>query len=150
MSIPADPPGGDPLDGPPPGFGRMVARALVRRCPRCGGRGWFRGWFAKGERCVTCGYKYERQDGFLLGAVTINTIVTFGLMAVALVGGLIATAPDFATVPVVVATVAVAVIVPIAFYPFSYTLWAAVDLKMRPLEPDEIADARAALRSAAR
>jgi hypothetical protein len=34
-------------------------------------------------------------------------------------------------------------VVPIVFYPFSYTIWAAVDLAMRPLDPAEQADAAA-------
>jgi len=25
--------------------------------------------------CRTCGYRYERQDGFMVGAITINTIL---------------------------------------------------------------------------
>ena len=25
----------------------MLGRALLRRCPHCGGKGWFRGWFTK-------------------------------------------------------------------------------------------------------
>ena len=40
-------------------------------------------------------------------------------------------------------SVFVTVAVPIAFYPVSYTVWAAVDLAMRPLEPAEVADAEA-------
>jgi hypothetical protein len=41
-----------------------------------------------------------------------------------------------------VVTVTVAIVVPIAFYPFSKTLWSAVDLAMRPLEPDDDVDPR--------
>ena len=69
------------------------------RCPRCGGKGWFRGWFTKVERCRTCGYRYERQPGFLLGALTMNTIVTFGLLAAVLLVGSILSYPDIAIVP---------------------------------------------------
>ncbi|MGD9794470.1 MAG: hypothetical protein AB7V43_13420 [Acidimicrobiia bacterium] len=90
---------------------------------------------------MTCGYKYERQDGFLLGALTINTIVTLGCVLAMLVGGLIATSPDFETMKVTLACAALAVIVPIIVFPFSYTIWAAVDLAMRPMEPAEEADA---------
>jgi uncharacterized protein (DUF983 family) len=122
---------------------RMLGRALLRRCPRCGGAGWFRRWFSKTDRCRTCGYRYERQPGFLVGALAINTIVTFGLLAVVLIVGSILTYPDLAVVPIAVAAVAVAVIVPVVGYPFSYTIWAAVDLAMRPLEPAEVADAEA-------
>jgi uncharacterized protein (DUF983 family) len=121
----------------------MLGRALLRRCPRCGGKGWFRGWFTKTERCRTCGYRYERQPGFLVGALTINTIVTFGLLAVVLVVGIVLSYPDIALVPILVAAAVVTVLVPIVGYPFSYTIWAAVDLAMRPLEPDEVADADA-------
>jgi uncharacterized protein (DUF983 family) len=121
----------------------MVGRALLRHCPRCGGQGWFTGWFAKGERCRTCGYRYERDPGFLVGALTMNTIVTFGVLAVILVVGIVVTYPDIAMVPILAVALPAMVVVPIVFYPFSYTLWAAVDLAMRPLEPGEVADAAA-------
>jgi uncharacterized protein (DUF983 family) len=129
----------------PASFKRMVGRALLRRCPRCGGKGWFRGWFHRLERCRTCGFKFERQVGFMLGAMTINTIVTFGCLAAVVVVGMLATYPDVAVFPLVVLSIAVAVIVPLAFYPFSYTLWAAIELKMKPLDAAESADAAAAL-----
>jgi hypothetical protein len=96
-------------------------------------------------RCRTCGYRWERQPGFSLGATTVNTIVTFGLFGLVILVGCIATYPDIATVPILVASIAVAVVVPIVFYPVSYTVWAAIDLAMRPLEPAERADAARAL-----
>jgi uncharacterized protein (DUF983 family) len=125
----------------PASFKRMVGRALLRRCPRCGGKGWFRGWFHRLERCRTCGFKYERQVGFMLGAMTINIIVTFGCLAAVLVIGSIVTYPDVPVPPLVVLSIAIGVIVPLAFYPFSYTLWAAVELQMKPLDATEAADA---------
>jgi uncharacterized protein (DUF983 family) len=121
----------------------MLARASRRRCPHCGGRAWFRGWFAKDERCRTCGYRYERDPGFLLGALTVNTVVTFGVLAVILVVGFVVTYPDIAMVPILAVALPAVVVVPIVFYPFSYTIWSAVDLAMRPLEPAEEADAAA-------
>jgi uncharacterized protein (DUF983 family) len=124
-------------------FWPMVARALRRRCPRCGGKAWFTGWFAKVDRCQTCGYRYEREPGFLLGALTMNIIVTFGLLVVVLLVGIILSYPDVALVPILAVAVPLMILVPIAFYPFSYTLWAAVDLTMHPLEPADVADAAA-------
>jgi hypothetical protein len=73
----------------------------------------------------------------------MNTMVTFGLLAVVLVVGSVLTYPDLAVGPMLGAAVVVTVAVPIAFYPVSFTLWAAVDLAMRPLEPAEVADADA-------
>jgi predicted metal-binding membrane protein len=40
-------------------------------------------------------------------------------------------------VPLLVAAVLVAVVFPIVFLPWSRTLWTAIDLRMRPLEPGE-------------
>ena len=130
-------------------YDRVVARGQVRtsvggRCSAarccCGAlaaaaRGGSGAGSARSERCRTCGYRYERQPGFLLGAVTINTIVTFGLLAGVLLVGTILSYPDIAVVPMLVASGVVAILVPIVFYPFSYTIWAAVDLAMRPLGP---------------
>jgi len=73
----------------------------------------------------------------------MNTIVTFGLLAVVLLVGSILSYPDIAVVPMLIAAGLVAVLVPVVFYPFSYTIWAAIDLTMRPLDPAEAADAAA-------
>lgn len=102
------------------------------------------------ERCARCGYCYERQPGFALGAATMNTIVTFGLIAVVIVVGMIVTYPDVAVGPILLVALPVAAIVPIVFYPISYTTWASIDLAMRPLEPSEVADAEAAVKETRR
>ncbi|HEX9260046.1 MAG TPA: DUF983 domain-containing protein [Acidimicrobiales bacterium] len=126
-----------------PSLARMVLRALLLRCPWCGGKGWTTGLIRRTDRCRSCGYKYERQPGFALGAVTMNTMVTFGALALVIVIGFVATYPDIAAVPIVLAAIAVTTVVPVVFYPFSYTLWAAIDLTMRPLDAHELADAAA-------
>jgi uncharacterized protein (DUF983 family) len=133
-------------DERPATFGRMLFRAVRRRCPRCGGRpSWFTGWFRRVDRCRTCGYRYERQDGFMVGAITINTILTFGAILVVLVVGMIVTYPDIAVVPIVAGCLVVAVLVPIVAFPFTYTIWGAIDLAMHPLQPAEAADAARAV-----
>jgi uncharacterized protein (DUF983 family) len=119
----------------------MLLRGLLRRCPWCGGRGWFTRWLRRSDRCVDCGYRYERQDGFLLGAVAINTIITFGLIAVVLTVGIVTMIPDIKAGPILMPLIAVSVLGPIVLYPISYTVWAAVDLFMRPLDDAEQLDA---------
>ena len=40
-------------------------------------------WFRKTDRCHTCALRWTRgQDGFETGAITMNIIVTFGLMTI--------------------------------------------------------------------
>jgi hypothetical protein len=81
----------------------------------------------------------------MVGAVTINTILTFGVILVVLVVGMIVTYPDIAVVPIVTACVVVAVVVPVLAFPFTHTIWGAIDLAMHPLQPDEVADAAGAV-----
>ena len=71
--------------------------------PAAAARGGSRAGSRKVERCRTCGYRYERQPGFLLGALTINTIVTFGLLAAVLLVGSILSYPDIAVGPMLIA-----------------------------------------------
>ena len=120
----------------------MMGRALVRRCPWCGGRkAWFRGWFRKDERCHTCGLRWSRgQDGFETGAITINIIATFGLLTIVLIVVTVATYPELPIAPFVIAMLVAAVVVPVLLYPLSYTGWSAVDLAMHRPEPAELAE----------
>jgi uncharacterized protein (DUF983 family) len=122
---------------PTPSFLRMAGRACLLRCCVCGSGGLFRRWTKLAERCPRCGFLFERSEGQFIGAVGMNTIVTFGAMLVALVVGFIVTAPDIATIPLVILGVGIALVLPVAFYPFSKTTWTAIDLAMAPLEPGE-------------
>jgi uncharacterized protein (DUF983 family) len=128
----------DGVPAPPtPGFLLMLRRALALRCSVCGSGGLFRRWTHMVERCPRCGFLFERTEGQFIGAVGMNTIVTFGALLITLVIGFVVTSPDIAVVPVLVAGLAVAGLLPLIFYPFSKTTWIAIDLAMTPLEPGE-------------
>jgi uncharacterized protein (DUF983 family) len=123
----------------------MLMRAITLRCPWCANRRTFiRGWFRRHERCRTCGLRWHREEGFELGAVTVNTIITFGALTIAMVIGFVATSPDIPVLPFVLALSAVAIVMPILIYPFTYTMWFAFDLRVHPPEPGELAEASAA------
>ena len=79
----------------------------------------------------------------MLGAMTMNVIITFFLLAVLVVVGTVVTYPDLPVLKLVAIGLGIAVAWPLFFYPMSYTLWGAVDLLMHPLEADDVADAEA-------
>ncbi len=89
------------------------------------------------ERCPSCGYLFERSEGQFVGAVGMNTIITFGLLLIVLLVGFITTSPNVPAVRLAAIAVGLSVLVPIFLYPFSKTTWTAIDLKMTPLEPGE-------------
>ena len=82
--------------------------------------------------------KLERREGHFVGAVGINTIVTFGALLIGL-GVAIAIAGEDMQPWVVVAILGgLTLIVSAVFFPISKTLWSAIDLMMVPLEPGEV------------
>ena len=52
---------------------------------RLGRRTFLAGWFKRYDRCRTCGVSWHREEGFELGTITINTIVTFGSLSASIV-----------------------------------------------------------------
>jgi hypothetical protein len=73
--------------------------------------------------CPTCGLHFERVDGYWLGSMALNLIVTEGLFIASLVALLAATWPDVPWNGVLVVLVAVNIVLPLAFHPVSRTLW---------------------------
>lgn len=126
----------------------MLGRAVTLRCPWCASRRTFlRGWFRRYPRCRTCGIAWHREEGFELGAVTVNTFVTFGALAVAMVIGFVATFPDIPVLPFVLGLSVVASLMPIVIYPFTYTMWLAFDLAVHPLDEAELLEAAVSIES---
>ncbi len=119
----------------------MLSRAVRRQCPRCGGHESFDGYWVLAETCPTCGMLYEREPGYWIGAMIINTAVTIGLFLVVFVGAAAALWPDVPWTLLLFGTMALNLAVPIAFYPFSKTVFVALDLSVRPLADDEAAKA---------
>lgn len=118
----------------------VLRRGLLRRCPLCGGGGLFRRWFEMAERCPTCHFRFERIEGHWLGSLGMNTIVSFTALFGALLAGFVVTWPDPPTGPLIAVGVVTAVLVPLLFFPFSRTIWTAIDLAMRPLSPTELSE----------
>lgn len=108
-----------------------------------------RRWLGRHDRCRTCGIEWRREDGFELGAITVNIIATFIVLTVAMTVGFVTTSPDIPVMPLVLGLSAIAVGMPIAIYPFTNLVWLAVDLAAHPPEAKELAAAAAAVSGAA-
>jgi uncharacterized protein (DUF983 family) len=121
----------------------MLWRGLTKRCPVCGGGHLYDGWFRMKERCPRCGYRFEREEGFFLGASIVNLAVAEALMAVLCIVPAIYLAAAGRTLwPVVVGGLFAALIAPFLFYPFSRTIWVALELLLRPADAPEPTDNR--------
>jgi uncharacterized protein (DUF983 family) len=119
-----------------PGGVTVFARGATKRCPRCGSGNLFQRWFRIRERCPRCGLRLEREEGGFLGAMTINYIVTAGVWVVLLVVWLVVDLPDLHVAALTIASLAIAGLFPLLFWPFSKTIWASVDYLIYRTSPD--------------
>ena len=104
---------------------RILGRALGLRCPRCGRSALYRGWFAMHERCAACGLRYEREQGYFVGAIYINYAVTVAIAA----GGVLVL--DW-TIGLTLAEqlaigIALGALVPVVFFRYARSLWLSLD-----------------------
>jgi uncharacterized protein (DUF983 family) len=110
-----------------PSRAKILWWGLTRRCPRCGAGHLFRHYFELIADCPRCGLHFEREQGYFAGALAINIMVAGGLFAVVFVALLAATIPTVPVVELLAVLVPIVVFVPIIYYPFSKTVWMAVD-----------------------
>jgi uncharacterized protein (DUF983 family) len=116
---------------------RLIRRALLKRCPQCGGGKVFEGWFRMRQTCPTCGLQLERREqGYVVGAYMFNIAAAEGVWLAVMVGVTVATWPDPPWDLLLYGGAALMVVAPILFYPFAKTLFLAVDLAFRPPGPD--------------
>lgn len=106
---------------------RMLLRGLLKHCARCGSGHLFRRWVSIKPDCPGCGLHFEREQGYWAGALAINFILTGGLYLITIGTILAITIPEVPVVPVLAIVIPIGVLGPIIAYPFSKTIWIAVD-----------------------
>lgn len=92
------------------------------------------------ERCDRCGFRFEREPGYWVGATIINTTVIFATFLTSFVLGLWLTWPDVPWTGLLIALGAVNVVFPILFYPMSKTIWSALEMGWNHPETSDFGD----------
>jgi uncharacterized protein (DUF983 family) len=112
---------------------QLFSRAMRLRCPHCGGGPIFVTWSRLVPNCPVCGIGLERgEEGYWLGAYFFNLMAMETVFSIWVVGFLLWTwpAPDWGLFQAT--TLALMLVVPYAFFPYSKTLFLAFDLWVRP------------------
>ena len=109
--------------------GRHITSTLLRglrlRCPVCGLSSIFQRPFKVRHHCPVCGALFQREEGFFVGALMVNVVVTEGAVMLAFVLCLLALGGSSEwTLPVLFV---VALVFPVAFYHHAWSLWLSGD-----------------------
>jgi uncharacterized protein (DUF983 family) len=109
-------------------FATAMGRAIRRKCPYCGGGGIFKGWFTLKERCPHCNTLFEHEEGFFLGSYVINIGFTEVVAVLAVIWLIVSSGLSVLEMQIYGAALAIAL--PIAFYPIALLIWIALDLSI--------------------
>jgi uncharacterized protein (DUF983 family) len=111
----------------------MIGRALRLRCPNCGNGPLFQRWIRMVPKCDRCGLVFDRgEQGYLVGAYLFNFAVAEMAWLALMVTWAAVTWPSPPWGALLWIGVSLMVLMPVLFYPFSKTLFLAIDLIVRP------------------
>ncbi len=111
---------------------RLVWRGWRLRCPRCGECTLFRRWLTTYERCATCHWRFEREQGYFLGAMYLNYVFT---VCIVLVGYFVLEwLTDIALVYHLVLWGSVSLLFPLLLFRRSRGVWLSVDYFFDPTD----------------
>jgi len=111
----------------------LLWRGMRRRCPNCGAGDAFESWFRLRPRCRACGLRLDRgENDFFLGAFTLNFVTAELALCAFMLAVIVALWPDVPWDFVLYGGAILMVIMPLVFFPFSRTIWLAIDLAFRP------------------
>jgi uncharacterized protein (DUF983 family) len=120
-------------------FLRLFWRTVRLRCPNCGGGPLFHSWLRPRSHCPSCGLPLERgEDGYQVGSYMFNIVAAELIFAAVFLGIVLATWPSPPWTALQIGGIALMIVAPFAFFPFSKTLFLAFDLVFRPPTNDEL------------
>ena len=117
-----------------------MVRALQLRCVACGARPVLLSWFREAPSCPRCGFRLDRaEEGYWLGSYNVNLGLTLLILTVGLPAAMWLQwpTPDWTLITVI--GVAAAIVLPIMIYPWTKTLYLALDVIFRPPTEEDFA-----------
>ena len=119
---------------------RLVGRAVLLECPNCGRGRVLQSWFRMRERCSACQVWLEREEGYFVGAMALNIIIGEFLPVLAAILLIVLAWPNPPWRTLQIAAPLAMGICPVVLFPFSRTLWLALDWTFRSPSRDNRLD----------
>jgi uncharacterized protein (DUF983 family) len=120
-----------------PPLKQIAHHAAHWRCPNCGRGRLFRGVFRMLPACPECGLSYFPEQGYYVGAMIINYVVTTAIVVAIFLLSLLF--PDFTTLSInskILVWMAFAIVLSLLLVRHSYSFWLGIDFWIKPRQPD--------------
>lgn len=113
---------------------RMLSRAVLLQCPRCGRRGLFVSWFMLKERCPNCELPLQRgeEHDYWIGGMMFNIVLSEMLAVLVVASVVLTTWPNVPWTGVRIGAIVLMLAAPFLLFPMSRIVWLAFDLTFRP------------------
>src|ERR1700733_7510525 len=119
-----------------PQLQQILRRAAHWRCPNCGRGPLFRGVFRMESRCPECGLSYFPEQGYYVGAMIINYIITTAcVVAIFLLSLLFRDFTTLSTNAKILLWMGFATTLSLSLMRHSYSFWLGLDFWVKPRQP---------------
>lgn len=108
---------------------RLIKRGLLMQCPYCGQGHIIKYPFWIKDCCPKCGYLFAPEQGYFLGGYALNLFGAEIIGVVAIV--IILLRSNLSLYEQEVLGIGAAILLPIIFFPWSRTIWMALDLAIQ-------------------
>src|SRR6266850_2292285 len=109
----------------------VLLRSLLLRCPACGQSRIIDRPFRIKHHCPICRSLFKREEGFFVGAILANVMMTELVILITCVIWLMLIGSNYETV--LAGLFIVAVVFPVAFYHHSWSFWLGFDYLIESL-----------------
>lgn len=109
----------------------VLFRCLRLRCPACGQSSIVRSPFHIKHHCPSCRALFKREDGFFVGAIMVNLIVTEGVILATYVIFLLVNGSNYHAL--LNALFTLALLLPVVFYHHTWSVWLSFDYLVESL-----------------
>jgi uncharacterized protein (DUF983 family) len=103
----------------------VLVRAIGLRCPRCGRARLYESWFRMRDPCPSCGLRYEREQGYFVGAIYVNYALTTAVTLGSVLG--LDAAVGLSLAQQLALGITLGALVPLVFFRYARSLWLAID-----------------------
>lgn len=115
--------------------GRLLNRGIHLRCPRCGAGPLFRSFFSMYPNCPSCDLRFEREQGYFVGAIYVN----YGATAIIMIAGFfwLDRFINLSLGQQLILWTLFGISFPLLFFRYSRSLWLSLDYIFNPEDAPE-------------